>query len=266
MVFWQKRSNLVQESDFKLHKMKKIFQILILVLTISCSKPSDCIESTGAIITKTVEVGSFTQIRFYTGIGVVLTQGATPKVEIKTGENLMSNISVTVNSDGVLILKDNTSCNWVREYGQTVVYVTAPNITDIVSKSEKNISSNGVLAYPYLRLEAMDLSDGAGTGDFDLQINSINFTIENNNVANYHISGQTVNFNANLYEGNGRIEAQNLIAQNIKVFHRGSNDMILFPVISLTGNLYSTGNAICKNYPTSTPTVTAYYRGQLIFN
>jgi hypothetical protein len=90
-------------------------------------------------------------------------------------------------------------------------------------------------------------------------------TVSNNNVSRFYLSGQTNTANFNFYFGDGRIEAQNLIAQNITVYHRGSNDMIVNPVLNLKGDLYSTGYLISKNHPVNSPQVTAHYNGQLIF-
>ena len=244
--------------------MKKIIAILLFITFNSCSKPGQCVESTGALTSKTI-TGNFTQITVHKGIELIITQGNTYNVEIKTGANLIGDISATISADGMLTLTDNTTCNWVREYGQTKVYVTAPNLTDIICKTEKNISSTGVLTYPLLRLNSMDLTDGAGTGDFYLQINNNNLVVDSNNISNFYLSGQTDTFNANFYEGNGRIEAANLTANNLIVFHRGSNDMIVKPMQSIKGNMYSTGNIICKNHPPVVD-VTPHYQGQLIFN
>ena len=145
--------------------MKKIILLVGLIfINFGCSKPSECIESTGSIITKDFTVADFDKIIVHQGISLVVTEGPIYKVEVQTGENLMPNIQATV-SDGLLTLKDNTTCNWVREYGNTVVFVTAPNISEINSKTERTITSNGILTYPVLSLIAMDLSDGAGTGD-----------------------------------------------------------------------------------------------------
>ena len=150
--------------------MKKIIVLIgLLFICISCSKPGECIESTGSIITKDFIVPDFDKIIVHQGISLVITDGPVYKVEVQTGENLMSNIQVSV-VGGMLTLKDNTTCNWVREYGNTIVYVTAPNITELHSKTEKIIASNGNLTFPILKLFSTDLSDGAGTGDFNLQI------------------------------------------------------------------------------------------------
>jgi hypothetical protein len=249
--------------------MKKIYSFVVLLLVFwSCEKPSDCVESTGAIISKEIQVTPFTRIEVYRGIEVIITEGPEYKVEIQTGENLMDNIEV-IQTGNVVSFKDKSTCNWVREFGQTKIYVTAPNLEDIYSKSELNISSNGVLTYPIIRLYSLDKDgdgqEGAGTGDFFLTINNTQLVLQNNNVSRYYISGQTNQAILNFYAGDGRIEAPNLIAQTINVYHRGSNDMIVFPVQSITGNLYSTGNLICKNHPINEPQVNAYYQGQLIF-
>jgi hypothetical protein len=249
--------------------MKKYILLVSLFLAIiSCEKPSECVESTGAIITKEVAVTAFNRVEVYKGIELIVTQGPEYKVEVQTGENLMENIDVTQNGT-VLSLKDNTTCNWVRDFGQTKVYITAPNIEEIYSKSERNISSNGVLTYPILRLFSLDSDgdgvEGAGTGDFFININNAQLVIINNNVSRYYISGQTGEALLNLYAGDGRIEAQNLTAQTIKVYHRGSNDMIVRPIQSITGKLVSTGNVVLMNNP-SVVNVEQLYQGQVIYN
>ncbi len=249
--------------------MKKYILLVSLFLAIiSCEKPSECVESTGAIITKEVAVTAFNRVEVYKGIELIVTQGPEYKVEVQTGENLMENIDVTQNGT-VLSLKDNTTCNWVRDFGQTKVYITAPNIEEIYSKSERNISSNGVLTYPILRLFSLDSDgdgvEGAGTGDFFININNAQLVIINNNVSRYYISGQTGEALLNLYAGDGRIDAQNLTAQTIKVYHRGSNDMIVRPIQSITGKLVSTGNVVLMNNP-SVVNVEQLYQGQVIYN
>ncbi len=249
--------------------MRKIFILLsFLLVFISCEKPSECYESTGDIVTRTIPVNPFTRIKVYRGIAVVITQGPEYKVEIKSGSNLINNVSVTQNDDQ-LVLSDNTTCNWLREYGETTIYITTPNLEEIYSKTERNISSNGVLTYPTLRIFALDKDgdgeEGAGTGDFYIAVNNNQLVIENNNVSRYFISGTTNEANLNLYAGDGRIDASNLTAQTIKVYHRGSNDMIVRPIQSITGKMVSTGDIILKNNPPIVD-VQQLYQGHVIYN
>ncbi len=249
--------------------MRKIFILLsFLLVFISCEKPSECYESTGDIVTRTIPVNPFTRIKVYRGIAVVITQGLEYKVEIKSGSNLINNVSVTQN-DNQLVFADNTTCNWLREYGQTTIYITTPNLEEIYSKTERNISSNGVLTYPAIRIYALDKDadgeEGAGTGDFYIAVNNNQVVVENNNVSRYFISGTTNEANLNLYAGDGRIDASNLTAQTIKVYHRGSNDMLVRPIQSITGKMVSTGDIILKNNPPIVD-VQQLYQGHVIYN
>jgi Putative auto-transporter adhesin, head GIN domain len=244
--------------------MKKVLLLLTTVSILGCSKPSECVESTGKEVTKEFVLPNFSKIKVYNNISLIITEGTIQKIEVKTGENLIDNIEVTTEND-ILVLKDKTTCNWVREYGETKIYVTTPTLTEIICKTQKDISSNGVLHFPSLSLNSMDLTDGAGTGNFVLYVDNSNLEIHSNNVSNFYLSGKTNNLSANFYNGDGRIEAQNLLSKEINVFHRGSNDMILNPITIISGNMYSTGNIRCKNHLVDNQVV-SHYLGQFIFD
>ena len=248
--------------------MKKIiFVLAILALFISCEKPSDCIGTTGNIVSRTYEVtNSFNKIYVYKGVGLVVKEGTAYKVEVITGDNLLDNISVEFRGTDELHLKDNSSCNWTRAYGQIKVYVTTPHLEslDITSTTEQDIDSDGILTHNILRMISMDLGPGAGTNDFHMQVNNYQTVIENNNVSRFYLSGQTNEALFNFYDGNGRIQAENLTAQNIKVFHRGSNDMVVKPMQSIIGKMVSTGNIVLKNVPPIVA-VEELYQGRVVY-
>ncbi|QBZ97544.1 head GIN domain-containing protein [Flavobacterium sangjuense] len=248
--------------------MKKFSLLMVLFLVlIACEKPSDCVESSGPTITKEVVVQPFKKIKVYRGIEVVITQGSEYKVEIVAGSNFIGNVEVTQNGDQ-LIFKDDVSCNWVRAYGNTKILVTTPTLEEIYSKTDRNISSNGVWTFPNLTITAFDKDadgeSGAGTGDFIINLDNDAFTINNNNVSRFYLSGQTNSANFSFYFGDGRIEAQNLIVQNLYVYHRGSNDIIVKPIQSITGTMNSTGNIILKNVPPIVD-VNRLYQGRVIY-
>ena len=249
--------------------MKKVVLFIVCVLIFSsCEKPSDCVESSGETIIKDIPVLPFKKIKVYRGIQVVITQGSEYKVQIEAGKNFIDNVEVIQNGDQ-LIFKDEASCNWVRAYGQTKIHVTTPTLEEIYSKTDRDISSIGVLTFPDLNILSLDKDadgeKGAGTGDFHMEVNNNTLTIANNNVSRYYLSGQTNNANFNFYFGDGRIEAQNLIAQNVKVYHRGSNDMIVNPIQSVTGTLNSTGNLVLKNVPPIVTPLDVLFTGHVVY-
>ncbi len=65
-----------------------------------------------------------------------------------------------------------------------------------------------------------------------------------NNLSFYYIDGVVETLYVGFYSGSGRFEAENLIAQNVIIFHRGTNDVIVNPQQSLTGELRGTGDLI----------------------
>ena len=247
--------------------MKRKLAILsFLLFFISCEKPVDCIKSTGQIRSKVFDGLAFDNIIVNKGIGLVITQGDTYKVEVKAGENLINDIEVKV-TDGTLRLEDNTSCNWTREYGATIVYVTAPNLNEIYSKTEKPIISNGELTFPNLRLIAMDDYDGINgiaTGDWIIEINNQNLTIDCNNVSGFFITGTVDNAHVNFYESGGIFHGEQLLSNDISVYHRGTNNLIVHPIHSLKGDIYNIGNVISVTRPPVVE-VNRHYKGQLIF-
>ena len=231
-----------------------------------CGATDSCFKSTGNVATRQIDISQtpFTKISVFPGIGLVVKEGPEYTMSIRSGENIIEDVSVNV-VDGMLTLKDGSGCNLVRAYGQTKVFVTAPNIEEIYSNTEKDIVSDGVLHFPILRLFSMDFFEGVGTGDFHIEVDNGQLVVQANHVAAFYLKGRTGQALLNFYDGIGRLEAENLSADDIQVFHRGSNDMIIRPVLNLSGNIYSTGNLISKTHPPSVDIV-EHWSGRLIFD
>ena len=246
--------------------MKKLLYILLFVFTCACNSESasDCLQLDGDIIREYRSVEPFSKILVNEGIEMIIKEGAEYEIEVESGKNLMNDIKVEVINDQ-LILTDNNSCNYFRKYNVTKIYVTAPNITEIRSSTQFDIKSNGVLNYSEITIMSEDYREKFQTvGDFYLEINNESFRVVFNNLSNCYISGQTETLNVNFASGNGRFEGENLIANSVSIYHRGSNDIIVHPIQTLTGNLYGTGDLISVNEPETTEVI-EHYQGKLIF-
>jgi len=243
--------------------MKKCILLVFVILLSGCGISEDCVKNAGDATTKEFDIADFDKIRVHSGISLVVKEGPVFKVSIQSGSNVIGNIEV--NKEGeFLVVKDNSTCNWTRDFKAATVYVTAPNITEIHSKTEQDIYSDGTLTFPILRLFAIN-DDEAGTGDFYFNINNGQTVIESNHVSNFTISGNTTELLSNFYFGTGKLNGENFICQNIKIFQRGSNDMILKPIQSISGKILNTGNVILKNNP-PTINVEQLFSGHLILN
>ncbi|MFD1063049.1 head GIN domain-containing protein [Winogradskyella litorisediminis] len=248
--------------------MKKIIYLWCLVLFLSCDSDnaSDCFQTSGAITQTTIAVPNFERILVNRDVELIIKQGSFQEVVVETGENLFNDVSVTV-VDNQLILTDNNTCNFVRDFGITKIYVTTPNLLEIRCSTQFNISSDGLLVFDNLTLLSENFSqpDSFAIGDFKLQLDTEDLDIISNNLSFFYIEGEVENLNINFAGGNGRFEGENLIAQNISVFHRGSNDMLVNPQEKLTGTILSTGNVISFNQPPIVD-VEEVFNGRLIFN
>lgn len=247
--------------------MKKIIYIFSLVFIVACSKEdaNDCIQNAGTTVQQEVEVGNFSKILVNRDIKLVIKEAANFSVVVESGEYLINDIEVNV-IENQLQLTNNNTCNFVRDYGLTTIYVSAPDITDIRSSTQYSIVSDGTLNYDDLRLLSEDVN-GVGTitsGNFRLDINATRLRIVSNNLSSYYISGEVENLFVGFYSGIGRFEGENLIAQNVNIYHRGSNDIIINPQEELTGNLYGAGNLVSINRP-DVVDVVQHYTGVLIF-
>ena len=220
-----------------------------MLLSCNGDKVPDCFQNTGDIIQQEFHVGDFSKISVFERVELIISEGPVQSVVVETGEYLMNDIKIRVENDR-LIIKNENVCNLTRDYGVTKVYVSAPNLTEIRNSSGLAVSSNGVLNYPSLDLisENFENEDEFHTdGDFRLQVNCQNIYVATNNLSKLFISGAVDDLSINFYSGDSRFEGADLVARNIAIFHRGTNDMILNPQQSVTGEMRITGDVILIN-------------------
>lgn len=249
--------------------MRYTFYIGLFIILFSCNNDSapDCFQNTGDIIEQEFVVVAFDKITVFEGVELIITDAPIQKVIVQTGEYLLSDVKVSF-VEGRLILKDENGCNIARDYGVTKVFVSSPNIVEIRNSSNFTVSSNGILNYSELNLLSENFGNEgeySAIGDFNLQVNCDELQLVFNNLSTAYISGNVTDLFVGFYSGDSRFEGANLIAQNIQIYQRSSNDMILNPQLSLTGEIRSTGDVILVNEPPEM-SVQVFYTGQIIIN
>lgn len=248
--------------------VEKSLILFFLGLLLSCNSENspDCFQSAGDLKRIEVAVPSFTNITVFENLNLVLKQGDEQKVEIESGEFLLNEISAEV-KDNRLILRNDNGCNFVRDYGLSTVYVTSPNIEQVRSSTGLLISSDGVLNYPNLSLISesfVNPETETTDGSFDLQVTSEKVTIVVNGIAYFKLSGTTTDFIITVAAGDSRIEAEELIAENVRINHRGTNDVFVNPQQGISGVIRGTGDVISANRPPEIE-VEELFNGRLIF-
>lgn len=267
--------NIIRVEIFKrtLNFFRKIFilgsfSVVFSVLLLGCNsdKGWDCIQTSGNIVETEVTVPLFSKIITWERTRVFLKQGAEQKVIVETGENLMTDVEITV-INGALNIRNYNDCNYVRDYGLVKIYVTTPNITEIRSSTGYPIESIGRLKFPSLSLVSEDFEkeDQFNTsGDFKLDLEVDQLNIVANGLSKFYLSGSATKASFGLFSGDCRIYSQDLIIQDLNIYHRSTGPMLVNPQQSITGKIVSLGNVISKTRPAIVE-VEELYRGRLIF-
>lgn len=248
---------------------KKILSIAITIFAFLACDSEDapiCIKTSGEIITEEFSVDAFNEIIVYERVKLFVEQGNEYKVKIETGKNLRGNISAEI-IENQLELRNENSCNFFRDYEITKIYVTTPTLNWLQNSSGSAIESIGTLNFPELWLRSFNQERDADihtNGDFILDLDVENLRITNDNISNYFLTGKAENVNLFFANGDGRLEAGDLIVQHYDVLHRGTNKLIINPQQSLKGDIFGFGDIISKNRPPEVD-VEEHYTGKLIF-
>ena len=249
--------------------MKRIIYIISLLVFFGCDYEDsiDCIQAAGDLVEQEYTVSRFKKIIVWEGVQLIIRQGDSVSIVVQTGENLLNEIIVRV-EDNTLHVSNNTNCNFVRDYGITKVFVTSPNIEEIRNSSGLTVESRGDISFPFLTLISEDPDSlGEYHKDGDFIINNLDVRvlwIKANGLSNFYLTGKAFNCHFGASDSDVRIEAANLEIQNLYLFHRSTNKMIVNPQVAIRGKIKGLGDVISKNHPPIVE-VEEYYKGKLIF-
>lgn len=243
------------------------FLLTLALLGAGCGKNGpDCFQVSGDTIREVLPVEEFTNITVFENIQLVLRHGSEQEVVLQTGENLRPDISVRV-VDGTLELRDGNDCNLFRSYGKTVFYITTPDLEVVRSSTGWPIRSDGILPFANLRLiaESFNNPETATTdGSFDLDLDVQRLQVVANGIAYFRLRGQAQEASMVVAAGDARIEAGELIVGDLRIDHRGSNEMQVYPTERISGTIRGYGDVLSLNRPADVA-VEELFRGRLIF-
>ena len=242
--------------------------LLLALLLLGCDTEDapDCFKSSGELVDKEVELASFDEIIVYDRINLFIEQGPEQKVMVRSGRNIIDNVSAEVVGHR-LILKNNNGCNLFREYNLTDVYVTIPNLTWLQNAGNTVVKNVGELHFPDIWLRSLNQEEKKGVytnGDFELNLVSESIRVTGDDFSNFFLSGSTKYLNLFIAAGDGRVEARNLSAETVEIMHRGTNKLIVNPQQVLKGEIRSTGDVISLSRPPVVE-VESFYSGKLYF-
>lgn len=245
-----------------------IYSIGMIWFFVSCNgeNANDCFQTEGNTIQKNFTVPFFSEIRIEDDVSLIIRQGPVQTVVIETGVNLLNDIIVLVDEE-VLVVKDNNRCNFVRDYGNTKVFVSTPDLKKIRNSSEFDVRGEGALQFPSLRLVSNTtegIEDSRKSGDFILNLKCEELWVEANGFSGFYLEGFSDKATIAFEDEVPRLEAKNLRVNELRIFQRSANKMIVNPIQSIIGIIKGTGDVICVNRPPIVE-VEQIYTGQLLF-
>ena len=242
--------------------MRKTILLFSFLLLISCDE-NQFLDLSGELISKKITVPFFDKINISEGIELHIRDEAETKVEIVAGTNVIDKVTFLVLKNQ-LFIDASTATQLFQSYEPVKIYLSIDQLVSLYSSSQFNIYSENILNFSHLNLQS-GLFDDTASGEFHLQVNCTSLVVEDNRAGFYKIEGNVNNLTVAFYNGNERFDGSNLIAQNVFIFQRSSNDISVNPQQQITGTIYSTGNVILFNNPPVID-VQVLYQGQLIYH
>ncbi|HEX8504470.1 MAG TPA: DUF2807 domain-containing protein [Hymenobacter sp.] len=180
---------------------------LVLTMGLSTCGPghgTDCLKSTGSIITQRREVApALVTVTAYDNVDLRLVQDAQTYAEVRAGEHLISDIEFRRNGNALEIANTST-CNWARSYDAPCeVTLHLPRITNVFMRGQGNGSTVGQFEQDTIFFHLI------GAGDYHLQVKARQLFLDQYELGDVHVSGSAEEMNFTL-GGSGRLFAQGL--------------------------------------------------------
>ncbi|HJN07006.1 MAG TPA: head GIN domain-containing protein [Bacteroidales bacterium] len=230
--------------------MKKLLWLLILALAsfTSCKKGTitDCFYSTGKMSNEDRSIDNFNSILLKDNVNLILIKSENNSIKVEAGANLINQIKTDVNEKGVLVIKNDNKCNWIRSYESPItVYLNYIDIDSIEYRSIGDINTLDTLF-----TDTLWLSINEGAGKINLELNVLRlYCALHYGTADIVLSGKSgLSF---VYSASfGLIDMINMETSSMYVNNRSSNDIYLTATTHLgatienIGNIYYAGNPL----------------------
>lgn len=224
--------------------------LCFLATFISCKKAP---LTVGPIVTQTRELPDFNELHVFDNINLTLVHSDTNYIVIRTGKNIIDNITTEVNS-GILSIHNTTTLNWIRPYDYELnATLYFKDITNLIFSASGTLTTannytGDLTAGDFYRFEIDD-----GSGDVDLNINNCNDlrVIYKFGTSRLTIHGESNNYIAIYKRSYGIVDAQNYDAQSVTIANNSQADCYVNARELLKAEITNVGNIYYKGDPDS---------------
>lgn len=220
------------------------FILLILLSGLQACKKPGCFDEAGSVTTVERKGASFHQIDLFDHVNLILTQDSVEKITVEAGSNLQPNISTEI-SNGILTIKNNTTCNWLRDPSEKInVYVSFKNLSLINYNGSGNITATDTL-----KLQRLGIYSEIGAGNVDLTLDAQQFFsyIYNEN-ADFTIRGKADQCHT-YTSSRATIDFSNLVVRYYNMGYGALKDTYIHVTEQIDLEIYYKGHVYYKGNP-----------------
>jgi len=229
----------------KLIKGKIVLGItFFLLMAFACSKEKsfDCLKSTGPVKNEIRSFPSISSIRVEDNVAIVLRKAMDGQIVIEAGEHLLPKIS-TKEEFGVLVIRNENTCNWVRSYKVPVtVYVGLDKIKEINAFGFGSITTQGMVTSDSLNIYTWT------TGDVNasLTLNRLGFIADDK--TSIKIKGKVPYIAGRAFK-NAKVDIQEVTTQYLYMINASVLDADVFSDSLVSVEILGDGFVRCKGKP-----------------
>lgn len=250
-----------------MYKIKYSILFFFVLLLFGCDSESawDCVQTPGTGIEFEESVGDFHSVVVQDHIDLVVIQDTLLRIKVATRKNLVHGIRIS-NLDGILYLEEKSSCNTLKERSYTTVYLYAPELQSIRNASTGTVSTEEVWVQDKIGLISENHLEASyyNNGVFNMHLEVEDLSVLANGNSLFKLKGTAEKATISFYSGTARLEAETMHIQEVEIYHRGANHMLLYPVQAIRGEILNTGDVRAYNKPPVVE-VEELYKGALIF-
>ena len=150
---------------------------------------TDCLKSTGSIITQRREVArGLRVVTAFDNVDLTLVQDTATFAEVRAGENLIDDITLT-RKGNALEIGNSSRCNWVRSYDNPrQVTLHLPYVNSLFLRGTGNVSTAGEWRQDTIFFHLI------GGGDFDLNVKATRVSLDCYEIGDVHLRGAADTF------------------------------------------------------------------------
>ncbi len=247
--------------------MNKYFTCVFLMLILGCSPGdfSDCLFSSGAEVAEEINLPSFSKVVVGRNISLLIEPFSSSEMSVLAQKDYLDNFRWRIEDNETLHLEATSMCSAGFTEAPVQITLYTPNLTEIVNGTQFLIASKKPLTFPVVTLIADQNHNSASLsmGLFDLEFDNKEVFYRSSNILKSKFSGKTDTFGILKTGGVGEIDAIAFEAKTVNVFHRGFNDIAVFPIDIINAEVRSTGNLIALHTP-SIINVEVFFTGEFI--